>query len=168
VSLPYLLDGGVGLQVFAAYVPPSLPKGVVGLNFHPAFLDYDYRKIAEKRCKAVFAKFDRGTEKAGSDAFRLGRAWRKFTEDYRRTMDSERIPLEKLLQHVDYLVDLAGEEVAAFGSDFDGIPDTPAAVEDCRGFKNILQGLRDRGYSESRLEKICWANFLRVLETVCG
>ena len=83
-------------------------------------------------------------------------------------MSSEKVPMEKLLENIDYLVDLAGEETAAFGSDFDGIPDTPAGLEDCRGFKNILQGLRDRGYSQNRLEKICWSNFLRVLETVCG
>ena len=66
------------------------------------------------------------------------------------------------------LIELAGEDAAAFGSDFDGIPDTPAGVDDCRGFNNILKGLRDRGYSKQRLEKICLSNFLRVLKTVCG
>jgi len=142
--------------------------GVIGLNFLPAFLDCDYRKIAEKRCKAVFAELDRRTEKAGADAVELGRSWKKFREDYRKNMASEKLPLERLLQHIDYLIDLGGEGVAAFGSDFDGIPDTPAGVEDCRGFGDILQGLRDRGYSRNRLEKICWSNFLRVLEAVCG
>jgi len=142
--------------------------GVVGINFLPAFLDCDYRKIAEKRCKAVFAQFDRRSGKAGADTGKLGRAWMKFGEDYKKVMASERLPLERLLQHIDYLVDLAGEEVAAFGSDFDGIPDTPAGVEDCRGFNNIVTGLRKRGYSQKRLEKICWSNFLRVLAKVCG
>jgi membrane dipeptidase len=142
--------------------------GVIGLNFMPAFLDPDYRKIAEQRCKTVFAELDRRNEKAGVDPEKLGKAWTQFTVDYRKAMASERLPLEKLLQQFDYLVDLAGEEVAAFGSDFDGIPDTPAGVDDCRGFENILQGLRRRGYPQNRLEKICWSNFLRVLETVCG
>jgi len=142
--------------------------GVVGLNFMPAFLDRDYLKIAEKRCSAAFAELDRLDEKAGDDPMALGRAWMKFVGDYIRRMAGEKVSLEKLLEHIDYLVDLAGEEVAAFGSDFDGIPDTPARLEDCRGFKNILQGLRDRGYSQNRLEKICWSNFLRVLRTVCG
>jgi membrane dipeptidase len=142
--------------------------GVVGLNFHPAFLDCDYRKIVETRCKAPFAALDRRVDKAGDDPVELGRAWMNFTEDYRKTMAAERLPLEKLLQHIDYLVDLAGEEVAAFGSDFDGIPDTPADVEDCRGFTNILRGLQERGYTDNRLQKICWTNFLRVLGAVCG
>jgi membrane dipeptidase len=142
--------------------------GVVGLGFLPAFLDCDYRKIAERRCKGVFAELDRQTGQAGADAVELGRAWMKFTEDYRKAMATEKLPLERLLQHVDYLVDLAGEETAAFGSDFDGTADTPAGVEDCRGFDNILRGLRERGYSRNRLEKICWSNFLRVLEAICG
>jgi membrane dipeptidase len=142
--------------------------GVVGLNFMPAFLDCGYRKITEKRCKAVFARFDRRTGKAGADPGKLGRAWIKFSEDFRKTMAPEKVPLEKLLEHIDYLVDLAGEEVPAFGSDFDGIPDTPAGVEDCRGFSNIVTGLRGRGYPQKRLEKICWSNFLRVLAKVCG
>jgi membrane dipeptidase len=144
--------------------------GVVGLNFMPAFLDHDYRKIAEKRCKAVFAEFGRLGKKAGADPGELGRAWMKFTGDYKKAMAREKVPLERLLQHIDYLVDVGGEEVAAFGSDFDGIPDTPGGVEDCRGFKNVIQGLqqRDRGYSRDRLEKICLSNFLRVLKAVCG
>ena len=142
--------------------------GVVGVNFMPAFLDCGYRKIAETRCKTVFAQLDRRTEKAGADPFGLGRAWIKFTEEYKEAMASEKVPMERLFQHIDYLVEAGGEEAAAFGSDFDGIPDTPIGVEDCRKFKNILQGLRERGYSRDRLEKICWSNFLRVLEAVCG
>lgn len=142
--------------------------GVVGINFHPAFLDFDYNKRAQKLCKAVFARMDRRTEQAGADAEKIGRAWLTFTREYREAMDGEKIPLEKLLDHIDYLVDLAGEQAAAFGSDFDGISDTPAGVEDCRGFKNILQGLRDRGYSQNRLEKICLSNVLRILRSVCG
>jgi len=142
--------------------------GLVGINFHPAFLDFDYSKRAQKLCKAVFARMDRRTEQAGADAEKIGRAWLTFTQEYREAIGGEKVPLEKLLEHIDYLVDLAGEEAAAFGSDFDGISDTPAGVEDCRGFKNILQGLRDRGYSQNRLEKICLSNFLRVLRTACG
>jgi membrane dipeptidase len=146
----------------------SAGGGAVGINFHPAFLDREYRKIVETRCKAVFAESDRRTERAGADPVKLGRAWLKFTGEYRKAMASEKVPVEKLLQNFDYLIDLAGEDVAAFGSDFDGIPDTPAGLEDCRGFNNVIQGLRDRGYSKDRLRKICWSNFLRVLQSVCG
>jgi membrane dipeptidase len=142
--------------------------GLIGVNFHPAFLDLGYNERAQKQCKAVFARMDRRTEQAGADAEKIGRAWLAFTREYREAIGGNKVPLEKLLEHIDYLVELAGEGAAAFGSDFDGISDTPSGVEDCRGFKNILQGLQDRGYSLKRLEKICLANFMRVLRTVCG
>jgi len=92
----------------------------------------------------------------------------KFAKNFKNMRQQERVPLEKLLRHIDYLIDLVGEDHTAFGSDFDGIPDTPVGLEDCRGFVNILEGLDLRGYSRGRLEKICWSNFLRVLKTVCG
>jgi len=142
--------------------------GVVGVNFQPAFLDCDFRKKAQQEGKEIFTALDRLTEEAGSDPAKLARAWRKFTADFKLAMAAERIPLDRLLQHIDYLVDLVGEDHAAFGSDFDGIPDTPAGIEDCRGFAVILRELRSRGYSRSRLAKICWTNVLRVLTAVCG
>jgi membrane dipeptidase len=142
--------------------------GVVGVNFHPAFLDCDYRKKAVTRCKGVFSGLNRGSERAGADPVERGRAWMRFTAGYRKAMAGHRLPLERLLRHIDHLVELAGEDAASFGSDFDGIPDTPAGLDDYGGFVNILEGLRARGYSSSRLEKICWANFIRVLGKVCG
>lgn len=142
--------------------------GVVGVAFQPAFLDCKFREIAEGRGKDVFSELDRWTRRAGTDGAKLGKAWMKFAKNFKNMMASERVPLEKLLQHIDYLVDLAGEDHAAFGSDFDGIPDTPAGVEDCRGFLTILEGLRLRGYSPRRLEKICWSNFFCVFKSICG
>jgi membrane dipeptidase len=146
----------------------SAGGGVIGVAFQPAFLDCAFKQTVEKRGKDVFAELERLTERAGDDGAELGRSWMKFTRDFKNTMASEKVPLEKLLQHIDYLVELAGEDHAAFGSDFDGIPDTPVGLEDCRGFVNIIEGLRSRGYSQRRLEKICWSNFLRVFKSVCG
>ncbi|MBD3288622.1 hypothetical protein GF337_07470 [candidate division KSB1 bacterium] len=51
-----------------------------------------------------------------------------------------------------------------FGSDFDGIPDFPAGLKDCSGFKLLKQKLIERGYSRSTMDKISHQNFLRVLE----
>jgi len=142
--------------------------GVIGVAFQPAFLDCAFREIMEKRGKDVFSELDRLTRRAGTDGAELGRAWMKFAGDFKNMRQQERVPLEKLLQHIDYLVDLGGEDHAAFGSDFDGIPDTPEGVDDCSGFLNILEGLRLRGYTRKRLEKICWSNFFRVFKSVCG
>jgi membrane dipeptidase len=142
--------------------------GLVGVNFQPAFLDCTFRKMAEQRGKRLFKAFERSSRRAGADGAELARAWLRFAADFRTMMACERIALEKLLQHIDHLITVAGEDHAAFGSDFDGIPDTPADVDDCRGFGNIVAALAGRGYRPERLGKICWSNFFRVLKTVCG
>ena len=146
----------------------SASGGVVGLIFLPDFLDCARRNKTETRARKIFDDLDRKTAAAGADCAEVGRVWRKFVGSYQEMMKRERMPLEKLLQHMDHLVALAGEDHAAFGSDFDGIPETPAEFDDCRGFPLILDRLRLRGYSEQKLEKICWSNFLRVFKNVCG
>jgi membrane dipeptidase len=142
--------------------------GLVGVNFHPAFLDCTFRKKAEKRGKRLFKTLDRASLRAGADGAALARAWLDFAAEFRKMMASERIDLEQLLRHIDHLVAAAGEDHVAFGSDFDGIPDTPMGVDGCRGFGNILSALAGRGYRPERLAKICWSNFIRVLKAVCG
>jgi len=140
--------------------------GVVGVIFQPPFLDCSYRDLVEKRAKKIMAEFDRSTEQAGGDGIKLVRAWLEFTEGYKRAMGSDRIPLERLFQHIDHIVSLVGEDSVAFGSDFDGIPDTPRGVPDAGGFVAIREGLSRRGYSPQSLMKICWSNFMRVFESV--
>ena len=49
------------------------------------------------------------------------------------------------------------------GSDFDGT-DIPAFIRDAEGLAHILREMKRRGYSDSRLERICNGNFLRVAE----
>ncbi len=140
--------------------------GVVGVIFQPPFLDCGYRDLVEQKAKKVIAELDRSTEQAGDDVIKLAEAWLKFSGGYKRAMVSDRIPLETFFQHVDHIVDVAGEDSVAFGSDFDGIPDTPQGITDAGSFVAVREGLVQRGYSHQRLRKICWSNFLRVLESV--
>ena len=74
-------------------------------------------------------------------------------------------PIDLILQHFDYIVNLAGDAHVSFGTDFDGT-DIPAAVKDATGLPLVLRGLKQRGYSDDALERICNGNFLRVAEAV--
>ncbi|MCP4545817.1 MAG: peptidase, partial [bacterium] len=71
-------------------------------------------------------------------------------------------PISVIADHVDYIAQKAGIDHVAFGSDFDGatIPDD---LGDVTGYAKILAILRQRGYAESDLRKICCDNWLRVL-----
>jgi membrane dipeptidase len=52
----------------------------------------------------------------------------------------------------------------ALGSDYDGGP-IPDGIKDAAGTQNLVQALREAGYGEDDLAKICRDNWLRVLRS---
>jgi len=52
------------------------------------------------------------------------------------------------------------------GTDYDGIDAAPRGLEDVTALPQLIQALRRKGHSESRLEKFMGGNFLRVLRDV--
>ncbi len=74
-------------------------------------------------------------------------------------------PLDVIVSHFDYIVNLVGEEHVSFGTDFDGT-DVPAVVGDAAGLPVVMRALQAKGYSDTRLERIAHGNFLRVAAAV--
>ncbi|MBE3587146.1 MAG: dipeptidase [Thermoanaerobacteraceae bacterium] len=74
--------------------------------------------------------------------------------------------LEKLLDHVDHVVSLAGAGCIGLGSDFDGIERTTPGLEDVSCLPRLTGALWRRGYREEEIRGILGGNFLRVLEQV--
>lgn len=74
--------------------------------------------------------------------------------------------IDDFLDHLDYVAALAGTEVIALGSDFDGIEKTPDGLEDSRCYPGITVKLFERGYTEKEIQGIMGGNVLRLIETV--
>lgn len=72
-----------------------------------------------------------------------------------------------VLNHIKHIIKVGGEDVAAFGSDFDGIP-APPQLENCRKMPALLQYLEDGGIPPRVLEKLTHKNFMRVFKEICG
>ena len=142
--------------------------GLIGLNLFPGFLDIRYHEAAEELAGGLFSSLQKTEEQAGADGLKHAELWEKFSAEFGRVMSHHRVSLEKYFEHLDYIIDLVGDDHTAFGSDFDGIPDTPQGISDCRGFRQIREGLRERAMPEAILRKVCWSNIQRVFETVCG
>ena len=71
--------------------------------------------------------------------------------------------LEDVLDHIDHIVELVGIDYVGIGSDYDGVGDSlPEGLKDVSTFPNLIQGLIDRGYSDSDIQKILNGNTLRV------
>ena len=74
--------------------------------------------------------------------------------------------LDDVLDHIDHAVQVAGIDHVGLGSDFDGVFDLPAGLEDVTRLPWITYGLYRRGYAEADIQKILGGNLLRVLAEV--
>jgi len=110
--------------------------GLVGVNFFSGFLYEPFRLAFKKRDK---------DGKANPDI-------------------SVHAPQSIIADHIDYMVNVAGEDCVALGSDFDGVSTLPEGVTGSDFYPVLEAELRSRGYSEKRVGKIFNGNFLRLLE----
>jgi membrane dipeptidase len=74
--------------------------------------------------------------------------------------------VEAVVDHLMHIIDVAGEDVPALGSDFDGFVVPPHGLEDISMMPNLTAALSARGLSERVLRKILGDNALRVLRDV--
>jgi membrane dipeptidase len=76
-------------------------------------------------------------------------------------------PLDLMIQHMEHMLEHAGEDGVGLGSDFDGAT-IPAEIGDAGGLQNLVQAMRKRGFKKSLIEKLCFRNWLRVLGRTWG
>ena len=72
---------------------------------------------------------------------------------------------EKIVEHIDHAVKVAGADHVGLGSDFDGAT-MPLGMEDASKLPKITEALLKKGYSEADIQKILGGNILRVMEAV--
>lgn len=75
--------------------------------------------------------------------------------------------LETILRHLDALVARLGENGVALGSDFDGAV-IPAEIGDCSGLPKLIAAMRDAGYGDALIHRICEENWLRQIQLQIG
>ena len=73
------------------------------------------------------------------------------------------VTLADVADHIDHIAKIAGADHVGLGSDFDGIPQTPAGLEGVDRFPALLQELARRGWSDADLAKLAGGNLLRVM-----
>lgn len=127
--------------------------GVIGINFYSGFVDSLYVKnVYDAYCKYV-----------GEDA-ELYSTDQQLERLPAEGKEAVRPPLSMLIDHLDYLVQKAGIDHVAIGSDFDGVDSTPVGLDGVQDFPLITKALLERGYSPSDVRKIMGENLMRVLE----
>jgi membrane dipeptidase len=76
--------------------------------------------------------------------------------------------MEDVLNCIDHICQLVGPEHAAFGSDFDGFGANLKGLEDVSRMSALVSGLRQRGFPDPDVAKVCGQNFLRVWDAALG
>ena len=79
--------------------------------------------------------------------------------------DKSRQTLDRLIDHIDHIINLVGIDYVGIGSDFDGGGDL---LTDATEYPKITEKLIERGYSDTDIEKILGENHLRVFKAACG
>jgi membrane dipeptidase len=75
--------------------------------------------------------------------------------------------VEKVADHIDHVVQIAGIDHVGIGSDYDGVGDSlPLGLKDVSTYPNLIVALLKRGYSPEDIEKVCYKNVFRVWNKV--
>jgi membrane dipeptidase len=128
--------------------------GVVAINFHVPYLDQartDYETRIQPLVKQLVAKYPGEAHEST-----------RQEEITRQFGPPPAVSWEKILDHIDRMVRIAGADHVALGSDFDGAA-MPEGLEDVSRLPRITEGLLRRGYNEADIRKILGENLLRVL-----
>jgi membrane dipeptidase len=123
--------------------------GAVCVNFGASFVDAAFHDQE----KMLWGKKRDGTPLE---------QWRQIRAD--AAAIKPRVPLARLVDHIEHVARVAGVDHTCLGSDFDGMPAFPVGLEDVSHLPALTSALRARGFSTSDVEKIAGGNVLRVLE----
>lgn len=75
---------------------------------------------------------------------------------------------DSIVDHLEHVVKVAGEDFASLGSDWDGAIVTPRDMPTCLELPILVDKMLTRGFSDQTIRKILGANFLRVVEALRG
>jgi membrane dipeptidase len=139
--------------------------GVVQINYHVGFLSQEFRD-AEKADPKINAEIGQEvTKRCGDNEACQLLEGDKLTREAVEKGKLPRIGYEKIIEHIDHAVKVAGADHVGLGSDFDGA-NMPYGMEDASKLPLITEALLKKGYSESDVRKILGENTLRVMSEV--
>jgi membrane dipeptidase len=136
--------------------------GVVFINFYPGYLDKDFDLKYSALRKASAQSLD-----SLKQIYKNPLEYRKHRNLFFRQKTTQFRPaITDLVNHMDYIVNLVGDDFVGLGSDFDGISILPKGIDDISDMPLITRELVNRGYSEESIRKILGGNFMRVFREV--
>lgn len=134
--------------------------GVIHLNFYSGFLDATFDQKSNDFLVRHRNEYDSMLRLNPEPYFAQVYLFNKYPQE----VTDMRPPMSVLLDHLDYIVKLAGVDHVGLGSDFDGVNSLPRQLDDVTTYPLITKALLEKGYSKKDVLKILGGNLLRVLQ----
>jgi len=138
--------------------------GVVMINYEVSFLSEEYRVAREKQNGDVVTALAAMSKKCGGDEACSTLENARINTEAMKSGKLPKVQWEKIIEHIDHAVKVAGVDHVGLGSDFDGVDSLPEGIDGVQSFPKITLELLRKGYSEEDVLKILGENFLRVFE----
>jgi membrane dipeptidase len=139
--------------------------GVVMINYEVSFLSEEYRVANEKLNGDVVSQLAAMSKKCGGDEACSTLETARINTEAMNSGKLPKVSWEKIIEHIDHAVKVAGVDHVGLGSDFDGAT-MPIGMEDASKLPKITDALLKKGYSDADVTKILGGNLLRVMEAV--
>jgi membrane dipeptidase len=136
--------------------------GVIQINYEKSFIDQAYKDAYAKASGGVVQHLDELKKKCGDDGECFEREMKNDEEKLIAEGKLPHVTYEKVIEHIDHAVKLAGADHVGLGSDFDGA-NMPEGLEDASKLPKITEALMRKGYSDADIRKILGENTLRVM-----
>ena len=78
-------------------------------------------------------------------------------------MTDPRGKIDVMIMHLKHMVSVGGIEVAALGSDFDGM-NGELEIQNCSECEKLFAAMKKAGFSEGEIDKIAYKNVMRVIK----
>ena len=134
--------------------------GVVMVNFFPGYVSqerarWDAEEVAEK-AREQTPPFG-GLYIGQPD--RAKAAYAQWLASHPKPV----VTLSMVADHIEHIAKVAGKDCVGFGSDFDGIPETPQGLEGVDKYPALVAELARRGWTHDDLVKVTGGNLLRAM-----
>lgn len=139
--------------------------GVIQINYHVGFLSQEFRNVEKANPELEKAIQDEVHNRCGENEGCQLIEGDRITREYVEKGQLPRVTFDKIIEHIDHAVKVAGVDHVGLGSDFDGA-NMPYGMEDATKLPAISEALLQKGYSEGDVRKILGENTLRLMSDV--
>jgi membrane dipeptidase len=137
--------------------------GLVMINVGSAFLD-----------QKIYDEFVAKLAKIKPEYLRLKATYAKDPERLQAEMQAlqkksgppPRTSWTKVVDHIEHVIKVGGEDAVGIGDDFDGIGDPPIGFDDVSMYPKLTEELLRRGHSEAQVKKVLGENFMAFFARV--